>query len=68
MREAEQAIAKLHSALAGLLGESTPQGLAQLEVGLKLVPMPATEKALMITAIQTLRDTSGLVANAEVQP
>lgn len=68
MREAEQVIAKLHSALAGLVGESTPQGLAQLEVGLQLVPMPATEKALMVTAIRTLRDTSGLIASAEVQP
>lgn len=68
MREAQQAIAKLHSALAGLVGESTPQGLSQLEVGLKLVPMPATEKALMSAAIQALRDTSGLITSGEVQP
>ncbi|MCY1353970.1 hypothetical protein D9M69_403250 [compost metagenome] len=68
LRDAELAIARLHSALAGLVGESTPQGLAQLEAGLQLVPMPATEKALMITAIRALRDTSGLIANAEVQP
>jgi len=68
MREAQQAIAKLHSALAGLVGESTPQGLSQLEVGLKLVPMPATEKALMSAAIQALRDTAGLITATEVQP
>ena len=67
-REVEQAVAKLHSALSGLVGESTHQGLAQLEVGLQLAPMPATEKALMVTAIQALRDTSGLIASAEVQP
>jgi oligoribonuclease NrnB/cAMP/cGMP phosphodiesterase (DHH superfamily) len=68
MREAQQAIAKLHSALAGLVGESTPQGLSLLEVGLTLVPMPATEKALMSAAIQALRDTSGLITATEVQP
>jgi oligoribonuclease NrnB/cAMP/cGMP phosphodiesterase (DHH superfamily) len=68
MRQAQQAITKLHSALAGLLGESTPQGLAQLEVGLKLVPMPATEKAIMIAAINALRDTSALITSGEVQP
>ncbi len=68
LREAELAVARLHSALAGLVGESTPQGLAQLEAGLQLVPMPATEKALMITAIRALRDTSGLLASTEVQP
>lgn len=68
LREAQQAIAKLHSALAGLVGESTPQGLSQLEVGLKLVPMPATEKALMSAAIQALRDTTGLITATEVQP
>ena len=68
MREAQQAIAKLHSALAGLVGESTPQGLSQLELGLKLVPMLATEKALMSAAIQALRDTAGLITATEVQP
>ncbi|WP_146036045.1 DHHA1 domain-containing protein [Pseudomonas sp. LFM046] len=68
MRAAELALARLHSALAGLVGESTPQGLAQLEAGLQLVPMPAAEKALMITAISALRDTSGLIASGEVQP
>lgn len=68
LRAAEQAIERLHSALAGLVGESTPQGLAQLEAGLHLLPMPVTEKTIMITAIQALRDTSSLVNKRELTP
>ncbi|SDF23385.1 DHH family phosphoesterase [Phytopseudomonas seleniipraecipitans] len=68
MREAEQTILQLREALAGLLGESTLFGLAHLEAGLGLVPMPKTEKAVMLRAIQVMRDTSSQTSTDGQQP
>jgi hypothetical protein len=45
---------KLRAALAGLLGASTREELEQLEMGMRLMPAPAEDKAVSIDAIHAL--------------
>lgn len=68
VHQAKQSVALLRAALAGLLGASTIDGLADLEAGMELLPIPKTEKAIMISAIQALRATHEQAPHGESQP
>ena len=64
MRKAEQEIAMLRAALAGLIGADSAEELRQMEVAMRLLPAPAEDKAVSINAIHALLAT--LPFNAEI--
>lgn len=49
---------KLYAALVGLIGASDPQELRTIEVGMRLIPAPAADKAATINAIHALIECS----------
>lgn len=55
MRAAEQKIARLRSALAGLVGAETKEELDAMEVALRTAVAPESDKAAAINAIDALR-------------
>jgi len=56
MREAELKIAKLKSALSGLLGVETKEELDQLEAVIRTTQAPDSDKIAAINAIDALRE------------
>lgn len=56
MRKAEATIAKLTSALVGLVGAATKKELAAMEIAMRLMPAPDVDKAVTINAIHALMD------------
>ena len=61
MKEYEEVCAerdRLRCALAALVGASEIVELEQLEFGLRLIPAPQADKAVMIDAIHTLIATA----------
>lgn len=56
MRAAEQKIESLRKALAGLIGASTKEELDGMEIALRSIPAPDSDKAAMINAIDALRE------------
>jgi hypothetical protein len=57
MRKAEEKIAKLRSALAGLIGAETVDELKKMEVAMRMAPAPEADKAVAINAIHALLET-----------
>lgn len=57
MRKAEADIARLRSALAGLIGADTTDELRQMESAMRLLPAPDADKAVSINAIHALLAT-----------
>jgi hypothetical protein len=57
MRQAEATIAKLRSALAGLVGVDGKDELDKMEAALRLVPAPDIDKIASINAVNVLRET-----------
>ena len=58
MRSAEQKIAKLRSALIGLIGAEKPEELNQMEFIIRSTPAPEFDKIAAINAIDILRATA----------
>lgn len=58
MRKAEADIALLRSALVGLIGVDTEQELRQMEITMRMLPAPESDKAVSINAIHALLATS----------
>jgi len=58
LRAAEATIAKLRSALVGLVGVDGKEALEQMEVMIRLADAPAKDKAVTIDAILTLLETA----------
>lgn len=56
LHQAELKIEKLRSALAGLIGAETKEELDGMELALRTIPTPASDKAAMIDAIDALRE------------
>ena len=54
MRKAEATIAKLKSALAGLVGASKKEELEQMEILIRVAAVPDADKVGMINAIHAL--------------
>jgi len=57
LRKAESHISKLRTALSGLIGEDTREGLQAMEAAIRVVPAPSADKAVMIDAIHALLET-----------
>lgn len=57
MRKAEADIAKLRSALAGLIGTDTETELLQMEATMRLLPAPEADKVVSFNAIHALLET-----------
>ena len=57
MRKAEADIILLRSALAELVGANTREELELMEIGIRALPAPATDKAVSINAIHALLAT-----------
>jgi len=57
MRKAEADIAMLRGALVGLVGASDKAELEQMELAMRLMPVPAADKAASIDAIHALLAT-----------
>ena len=57
MREAEAKIAKLRSALVGLVGVSSKEELLKMERAIRLTAVPSADKAVTINAIHALIET-----------
>lgn len=55
MREAELKIERLKTALAGLIGASTKKELDAMEVAIRSIHAPDSDKAAAINAIDALR-------------
>ena len=55
--EAADQIVRLRSALAGLIGADTETELQQMEVAIRMLPAPDTDKAVSINAIHALLAT-----------
>jgi len=55
LREAEIKIEKLKSALAGLIGVETKEGLDRMEAMVRSIPSPDADKVAAINAIDALR-------------
>lgn len=49
--------ARLRQALVGLIGAETREELIQMELAIRLMPMPDADKAISINAIQVLLET-----------
>lgn len=58
MRKAEATIAKLRKALIGLVGAEDKKILEQMEVNIRLLPIPDVDKMNTINAITALIDTA----------
>lgn len=58
LRQAEQTIKKLRSALAGLVGASTKSELEQIEFGLRIAPAPDQDKVAALNAVHCLIETA----------
>ena len=54
MRQAEATISKLRTVLSGLIGASTKTELQGMELALRSMPMPDTDKVAAINAIHVL--------------
>lgn len=59
MREAEEKVALLRSALIGLVGAESAGDLDAMEVVLRMSPAPDVDKVAAINAINALRQTAG---------
>lgn len=57
MRDPIQDVAMLRSALVGLIGAETEAELRQMEVIMRTIPMPDTDRAASINAIHALLAT-----------
>jgi hypothetical protein len=57
MREVEETIRLLRSALVGLVGSDNPDELKEMEMALRILPAPEEDKANSINAIRTLINT-----------
>lgn len=57
MRDAEQKIVKLRSALIGIVGAENIEELKQMEVTLRLLPAPEADKTASLNAIHALLET-----------
>ncbi len=57
LREAELKIEKLRKALIGLVGAEEKEELEEMEVGMRLVPAPESDKIASINAIHALLET-----------
>lgn len=55
MREAERKIKKLKSALMGLIGVESSEELDQMEIAMRTIPAPESDKIAAINAIDALR-------------
>ncbi len=60
MRQAEATILKLRSALIGLVGASTKEELEAMEVIVRGLAIPLTDRAVSINAIHVLIETEDL--------
>lgn len=58
MREAEGKIKVLRNAVAGLVGADSPKELDQMEIVIRTSPVPDSDKAVAINAIDALRATA----------
>lgn len=58
LRAAEETIAKLRSALAGLVGVDGKEELDQMEAMIRLADVPDKDKAVTIDAIHALLETT----------
>ncbi|MFH0995780.1 MAG: hypothetical protein V1844_09830 [Pseudomonadota bacterium] len=58
IRKAEAEIARLRKALTGLVGAETSDELETLEIGIRIVPAPDADKAVMINAIHALLESA----------
>ena len=58
MREAEATIKKLRNALAGLVGVSNKKELENMELSLRVMPIPDADKVASINAIHALIETA----------
>ena len=56
MRGAELKIEKLTKALSGLIGSDSLEELDAMEMAMRQLPAPDSDKAAMINAIDVLRD------------
>ena len=59
MRQAEAKIATLRSALIGLVGVSKKEELEQMEMMIRIAPVPDQDKVGMLNAIHVLIATEG---------
>lgn len=57
MRKAEATISKLRAALVGLVGGSTKAELKAMEITMRTLPVPDTDRAVSINAIHVLIET-----------
>ena len=57
LRSAEEKIIKLRSALIGLVGAETKEELEQMELMVRTLSVPDTDKAVTINAIRALIET-----------
>ena len=57
MRKAEADIALLRAALVGLVGADGKDELAQMEVGMRIMPAPEADKIAGLNAVHALRAT-----------
>lgn len=57
LRKAEKDISLLRSALTGLIGAETKEGLEMLKATMRLLPAPEDTKAVSINAINALLST-----------
>ena len=57
MRKAEADIALLRKALIGLVGVESKAELEQIEIGLRLAPVPDADRAVSINAVHALLAT-----------
>ena len=55
-------VALLRRALVGLVGVESPEDLEAMEAAMRLMPMPAEDRAKTIDAIHALRDTTPVEA------
>jgi hypothetical protein len=58
MRQAEGTIRKLRKALVDLVGSDNPKELEQIEIVIRMAPVPDKDKTNMINAINALLETA----------
>jgi len=71
MRKSEETIAKLRSALAGLVGVDGKDELDKMEAALRLVNVPDVDKVTSINAVNVLRETlaeTAVTTRADTRP
>lgn len=58
LREAEEKIIKLRTALIGLVGVKSPDELRMMEATMRALPVPESDKVVSLNAIHALLETS----------